>query len=460
MLRIDRSIRFPYFKRAALCCALILAAPAASLAGQEEKPKLSLQQQIEQIDQEIVLLRAELARNNGDVEGLKRYIRELDEMDLIPGYKARFELLKAFLKEQENKPKPSVSVEASFHLPDMNGTVVVLLPLSGEYSVVGETILSGLTENWPLSKQPVVLDTAIYDNLFELWELVKLYSPDFIIGPLDRSRSLAWQALNTNIPTLYLNQLDHFNQNEKGLSPSKMSGLPQLQAFIEKGGYNHLLVLKDRSEHSEKLEQKFQQAWLKENPYTSYESIVVTDRVDQAVNTALNIQSSMSRHNWLQKTLQTRLEFEPRARQDIDVVIDFLSRGDAVQVKPLIDFYHLNRTLNLWYPSVYPSRLELQAHLGAWQQTYAFLPPYLTQMDDSDAEENVIESKTGLFYALGELSAKIVNNFRILEPEQIIEYSPLGELISDSYGELQLLPNVYWLDDKQLQPVPELPFRF
>ncbi|WP_373018273.1 penicillin-binding protein activator [Thiomicrorhabdus sp.] len=449
-------LRLPRFKNVALCCALAMAFPAASLAGQKETPSISLQQQIEQIDQEIVLLRAELARNNGDMASLERYIHQLEQMELIPSFQARLDQLKEFFRHQEVKPP----VESAFYLPDDDSNVVILLPLSGEYAVAGEAILSGINARWPFSKSPVVLDTAIYDNLYELWELVKLYSPDFVIGPLDRTKSQAWQSIQTHIPTLYLNQLDRFNENEKGLSPNKQAGLRTLQSFIENGGFSHLLVLKDTSESAEILENQFRQTWLQANPYSNYESYTLDGTADQTLQTALKVKRSMIRHNWLEKNIQTRVEFEPRARQDIEAVVHFLSREDAVQIKPLIDFYHLNRTISLWYPSVFPSRLELQTNLFAWQQTYVFLPPYLTQLEQQDSEENQYDNKSGLFYALGELAAEIIKNPRVLQPNQLIEHSPLGTLISDDLGELQLLPDVFWLDDKQLQSVPESQFRY
>lgn len=433
--------------------------PVASLAVQPGSDPVGLEKQIQQIDQEIVLLRAELAKSNGNQRALSQYLEQLQAMDLLPGFQARFENLKA-AASQEQAMQVSDSYEQSFKLPDAQSNVIVLLPLSGQYAAAGEAILTALKLHWPYQKPFVVLDSAIYEQMFELWELVKLYSPDFIIGPLDKRNAVAWQALHTGIPNLYLNQLAQFSASEKGLAPNKEKGLQQLASFIQQTGLQHLLILAKKNEGARKLAFEFEQAWLKSDAFMHYQVAEVGESVDQSLQDALNVTRSRSRKNWLQKNLQSDLEFEPRARQDIDAIVHFLQVDEAVQIKPLINFYHLNSSMSLWYPSVYPSRSELLSLLPSWQQTYAFIPPYLTLASEENDVENSLYGKNGLFYALGQLVAETVNNSLVLKARQHLAYSQAGELVSDHQAELQLLPSVYWLDDRQLQPVEAYQFYF
>jgi len=185
----------------------------------------------------------------------------------------------------------------------------------------------------------------------------------------------------------------------------------------------------------------------------------------------------MARKNWLQKTLGETVEFEPRARQDLDAVISFLSLDQAIQIKPILDFYQQNRVFNLWYPSSYPTNADLQLPQHDWQQTYAFLPPYLTfstlimegtlsqpaltdeeQVSNTLPIESDMVSKSGLFYALGKLVAETVRDPRFNMANQVLTNSPLGMLITDEKGHFRLLPNVFWLDEKQIQPVADYQF--
>lgn len=431
----------------------------ASLAVQPASDPIGLEKQIQQIDQEIVLLRAELAKSNGNQRALSQYLEQLEAMDLLPSFQARFESLKAAAIQEPVSRLPD-SYEQSFKLPDAQSNVVVLLPLSGQYAAAGQAILSALKTHWPYQKPFVALDSAIYEQMFELWELVKLYSPDFIIGPLDKRNALGWQNLNTGIPTLYLNQLSQFRASEKGLAPNKEKGLQQLASFIQQTGLQHLLILSKEDETARKLAFEFEQAWLKSDSFLHYQIDVIGESVDRSLQDALNVTRSWSRKNWLQRNLQSNLEFEPRARQDIDAVVHFLQVDDAVQIKPLINFYHLNSSMSLWYPSVYPSRSELLSLLPSWQQTYAFIPPYLTFLTEESDVENSLYGKNGLFYALGQLVAETVDNSLIVKARQHLAFSPAGELVSDDQAELQLLPSVYWLDDRQFQPVEAYQFSF
>ena len=421
----------------------------------------SLQQQIEFIDQEIILLRAELAQSNQDIPSLQRYLKQLKSLSLAPVFHARFSALEHFFNQVDSQSVLAANQSTGpYRLPIDEDTVVVLLPVSGDYEVAGKAILEGLTANWPFQKPFTLIDSGLYYSMSELWELVRLYEPDFIIGPLDKQNAQSWQALDTRIPTLYLNQLDQYQRSEKALSPSKTLGLEQLKSFTEVMGLEHILVLSDQTQSATNLQVEFKQAWLALNSKHLYHTALIEDDVHKTLKKALNIQRSVSRKNWVQKTIGLELEFEPRARQDLEAVIHIASVDEAVQIKPILDFYHLSRTYSLWYPSLYPTSAELQSQQNSWQQTYAFLPPYLVKPIFNSSADDDLESKSGLFYALGKLVADIVMNPRLNLVNQHLFDSELGQAITSKQGALMILPNVFWLDEKLIQPVNEYQYPF
>jgi len=432
---------------------------SASFAVMVPPSDQSLQTQIEFIDQEILLLRAELAQSNQDIPSLQRYLKQINAASLAPVFEARFAALTRFF-ENSLMLKPLSTDQPAFRLPIEGGQVIVLLPLSGDYGEAGQSILEGLTASWPFNKSFTVIDSGLYHSMNELWELVKLYEPDFIIGPLNKENAQVWQALDSQVPTLYLNQLDDYHVYEKGLSPSKRLGLLQLQTFIESMGLEHVLVLADQTDVGKRLQVQFEQAWLKPNTKGLYESVQIGESVHSAMKTALNVQRSISRKNWVQKTIGQDLNFEPRARQDLEAVINLTSIDEAIQIKPILDFYHLSRTFSLWYPTTYPSSSELQSQQNSWQQTYGFLPPYLVEPIVQSSENDAEELKTGLFYALGMLVANIVNNPRMNLANQHLKNSALGQAITNKQNALIILPNVFWLDDYTIQPVNEYQYPF
>jgi len=469
---------FAYCRRAGFFLVVAFCS-TASFAVMVPPSNQDIELQIQFIDQEILLLRAELAQSNQDVPAFKRYLKQLNSLNLAPVFNSRFKALQAhsqFLIAQSKTESDGVGAVESkasyrFKQPSESSEVMVLLPLSGDYGEAGLAILDGLKTAWPLDKMFRVIDSGLYDSMNELWELVKLYQPDFIIGPLEKTKVNAWQSLDVQIPTLYLNQLENYRAHEKGVSPSKGLGLDQLKSFAETLGISHVLVLSDSSQGAQNLQSEFQQAWLKDGE-RSYESVIIENNVHQSMANALNVQHSITRKNWVQKTLDEELEFEPRARQDLEAVIYFSSIDEAIQIKPLLDFYHLNSAFSLWYPSTYPTAEELLSQQHNWQQTYAFLPPYLVQSNGNVNElpiqssthnvssEQSSVSKSGLFYALGELVAEIVKNPRINLVNQPLAVSPLGALITNKDGRLSVLPKVFWLDDQQIQPVDEYQYPF
>lgn len=416
----------------------------------------SLEEQIQFIDQEIILLRAELAQSNQDIPALKRYIKQLQSIPLAPVFQSRLSALESFLL-QDREEKPS---ELEFKLPHDGGQVVVLLPLSGDYAVAGQAILKGLKLEWPFSKPFTVIDSAIYGSMVELWELVKLYEPDFVIGPLNKQNIIAWQNLETQISTLYLNQPVYQFEYEKALSPNKKLGLTQLEAFMEATGLENILVLESNYLTAQNLQKQFKQAWLNQQKDRFYESLTIKEGIHQTMKKALNVQRSIARKNWVQKSIQQELEFEPRARKDLDAVVHFSSIDEAIQIKPILDFYHLSDAYSLWYPSIYPSSGELQSQQNAWQQTYGFLPPYLTKISEANLMDGSDEPESGLFYALGRLAAEIVKNPRLNLSNQNLNRSDLGEVITDENGVLKILPSVFWLDEQMIQPVNEYQYPF
>lgn len=451
------------WKRLALLVGTLCVLPAASLADSTALPSSALQRQIEQIDQEIFLLRAELAQGNGDRSAVERYVAQLRQMALPESFAPRLAQLEAFVAQPPAITESAGLAEAAevttFKLPNPQSTVVVLLPLSGDYAVAGERVLAGLRAEWPFNRAFEVIDSALYDNVFQLWELVKLYSPDLVIGPLVRERALAWQALNTGLPTLYLNQLAHYAANEKALSPSKQDGLPQLHRFIDTYALQRVLVLHQESSAGKMLAKHFQQAG---SDFTGVmlEQAAVGQSLDQAMRRALNIETSAGRKSWLQSTVQRELSFEPRARQDFDAVLSFLPLNTALQVQPMLRFYHLNEALHLWYPPDFPSAAELLASLPFWQQTNAFLTPYSIPDSAAESAENLQNEQTGLLYALGRLAANLMTQPDALTANKWLGQTAIGTLMTNADAQWLLLPEVYWLNDKRIQPLTEYRFQF
>jgi len=421
--------------------------------------------QILRIDQEVLVLKAELARQHGDLNELRNYLNQLDKMAVLPAFQQRVDSLK-----QSLIAAPKTQIVINSHLtvtgglplrfPDggTDSVISILLPLTGVYEKAGNQLLESLTEaltKTGYSGTLVVLDTAIYDSAFELWQVVKYYEPDFIFGPLQKEMAQQWQALNTSIPTLYFNELESIYGHERALSPSKSGGLKSLISFLESRNYHNVLVLTDQKESSKQLESAFYSLWLTENRQGLYQPQSIERTVGEAVEVATNIQRSKGRRAWLQKVTDVDLYFNPRARADIDVVVSFVSESKAIQIEPALSFYQLENVPNIWYPAETPKIVFLKQNLSSWRNTFAVLPAYLyTNLQQNRHDNNQIE-KNGLFYALGQVAIEIVKNSAISDGANLYIETEFGAINSNLAGQFHLLPMVFRMEQRALESVSQ-----
>ncbi|WEJ63335.1 penicillin-binding protein activator [Thiomicrorhabdus lithotrophica] len=409
--------------------------------------------EVKRLDQEILILRAEMSKKNGDIKQVRQYISELNRQYIIPAFKGRVDALRKYI---DSAPTSSLlsffsfSKTIEFPLNDTNSVVAVLLPTTGDYGAVGlelqESLQNGLAEAGFQGKL-IALDSALYDSAFEMWEVLKFYEPSFIFGPLKKQRIAQWQQLNTGVSTLYFNDTGSLGSGEYSLSPSKQSGLEQVFQVLNQAQYQKILVLSNDSVASQKLERTFHQAWLNSNNTADYVLQNIVENVGQTIDKGLNVQSSKDRYRWLQSVLKQPIEFAPRVRKDIEAVISFVPEQQAIQVAPYLNFLPLEKAItHIWYPSETPSISYLKANLDAWQQTFAILP---LSLPSDLGKKNILQTnklKNGLFYALGRVAIEIVKNPDLSSSVDTLVDTEYGTYVRDSNGQFNLLPIIYWAD--------------
>ncbi|GKT11092.1 MAG: hypothetical protein ISEC1_P0055 [Thiomicrorhabdus sp.] len=446
----------------------------------------SMANKLQHIDQEILILRAELSLRRGELEQVREYISKLNRMVIIPEFKLRIAYLKQFLISGRNTGL-ATKIRSKFHSEEItsvaftpqrqalltvnsiqpldfpsnkkNAVLVVLLPLSDDYEQVGNQLFNSL--NQALAQQGfdgtvAIFDTTQYESAYDLWAVIQAYQPDFIFGPLQKKMVAEWHALKTGIPTLFFNEIDALNGFERSLSPNKFKGLEQVFLVLDHNLYENVLVVTDQSEASKNLELEFYQAWTARDKVGLYQHYEVDKFVSQTVEIAINAQVSKERKAWLQRIIKKQLTFSPRTRDDFDVIISFLPENKSLLISPMLDFYQLTDMAHIWYPSQIPQADSLKSNLSSWQRTIAVLPAYVQPppiLDEPYAEAN---DKTGLFYALGQLAIEIVNNPAIINGMDLYIESEFGAITSNSDGQFYLLPVVYWIDQGNIEIVSEL----
>lgn len=412
-------------------------------------------QQIQLIDAEIWLLKAELAQKNGDREQVKSYLKNLGTSfpkERMPDhFSYRIEKLNYYLNLTSEAASQINFTEYAFNPSRM----LALLPMSGEYAEAGLAIYQAMVaelEAVAPSFSLEVLDTNIYDSMHEAWEWVQLYQPSFIFGPLQKEKVLALEQLSIQTPMLVFNEAHFTDPSVKFLTPHSSQGqINKLATLLGNGVYRRVIVLTDGSVRSQNLFHQFQTTWQALHREASHNGspILVEQQVlsylDKALEQALHGQNSEIRKGWLQKVVQTPIQSLTRPRQDIDLIVSFLPYRLAMQVTPLLAYYRLNHLSHYWVPSTLPSVEALLRSLPFWQGTTAIFPSYYTEsLKAKNKDIDPLKDQVGIFPALGTTAIKTVTRLSFDQPNVI--QTELGILSLDASGRLHLLPDLVWMD--------------
>ena len=275
--------------------------------------------------------------------------------------------------------------------------IVALLPLSGPLGEAGKAVQEGLAtayftalnQGWQL---PTITsyDTHQY-TIEQLYAQAVRDGADLIIGPLEKDNVAVLLTMPTDIPVLALNYISEFSNlpsslnppdslnspdpstsanttNEAGNTANKNSnnavanngprvmpaplniiqfGLAaedeaqQLAEIARESNYRNAMIIQSSAGWSQRASQVFSEQWA-----ASGGAIVGNITLTEAKNYSAEIESSLllptsnARHKRLENIISQRIEFTPRRRNDIDIIIIFANSKQARSIKPLLAYHY------------------------------------------------------------------------------------------------------------------------
>jgi outer membrane PBP1 activator LpoA protein len=232
--------------------------------------------------------------------------------------------------------------------------VAVLLPLSSSnYKVAAEAVLAGIQAMDAANMDPDKPQIRVYDIGNDPTRAPAFYDQavrdgaQFIIGPLGlEAVDQVVQQGNLTIPTLLLG---HTRANQDPL-PSYVFqfGLPPEQEAVQAAdrayldGHRQAAVLYADNNWGRRMAEAFTQQWqqlggivLASASYDPRES-----DYSEPIKHLLNIVQSEARRRTLEARLGTKLEFEPRRREDIDFIFLAADAKSGRLLKPQLNYHH------------------------------------------------------------------------------------------------------------------------
>ena len=239
--------------------------------------------------------------------------------------------------------------------------IALMLPFSGRLNKVSQAIQNGFMyayyQDGELSPELEVIDASTDPAEFKIQYLKAIQDgADFIVGPI--SKELVGILLNqekTEVPTLALNyaeetQKTNLDLYQFGLRPEDEA--EQIADFALAEGRNHAITLVPDTNWGARLQKAFSERFemlggrvvgtqvypSKENDYSA------------AIKNLLNLTSSERRRTLIQHTIGQQTSFEPRRRQDVDMVFIAANARQARLIKPQLKF-HRAQTLPVYATS-------------------------------------------------------------------------------------------------------------
>lgn len=226
--------------------------------------------------------------------------------------------------------------------------IALLLPLSGQHGDSAKAIREGFFASYfqHNGAKPTVrvYDTTKEADVQKIYELALHEGADFIVGPLSKEEvhRLSMHSLKT--PVLALNHHPAVRGAPRHFVQYTLAPEAEAEQIAEKAwqkGYRSASLIVPDNPWGKRTASAFTTKWQR-NGGRVLHTVHISASQDQsaAVRRLLGIDESQKRANHIKNILSEKVEFQPRRRQDVDVIVMAAPPEQARQLKPLFDFYY------------------------------------------------------------------------------------------------------------------------
>lgn len=225
--------------------------------------------------------------------------------------------------------------------------IALLLPLQGTHAKSAQAVRDGFLAAFYAHKDTSYKPTIqVYDStqndLSALYRQAVNDGADFIVGPLTKEEV---DLINNNIrPQIPMLTLNNSNSNDTNSNIFQFSLSPEMeaQAVARKAwrdGHRNAIVIIPKSAWGKRMLHAFQSTWKNlGGRIIDVEEIQSQSNLTAGLKRLLGVDESEMRAQQLKQS-GIKFHFDPRRRQDIDMVFIATNAALARQVKPLLNFY-------------------------------------------------------------------------------------------------------------------------
>jgi outer membrane PBP1 activator LpoA protein len=244
--------------------------------------------------------------------------------------------------------------------------IALMLPFSGRFEQVSEAIQNGflyayyqdqlakdqliqvqLNQNQPIKTELEIINASTDAAEFNLQYRQAIENgADFIVGPINKTLIESLQNRDSMpVPTLALNYGDEststdLNLYQFGLSPEDEA--EQIADYALAQGKRHAIILVPDTSWGQRLHQAFKLRFESLGGYVVDSETYPSSKSDYSVSIKklLNLNTSNLRKSMIQQVIGQSVEFNPRRRQDVDMIFVAANSRQARLIKPQLKFHH------------------------------------------------------------------------------------------------------------------------
>lgn len=348
--------------------------------------------------------------------------------------------------------------------------IAVFLPQSGPLAKAGNTLRDGIISASLDARLRSVATPKLsfYDSnrlsLDQLYKKALADGAEAAIGPLAKTKvSELQKRAKLPLPTLALNYGTHPTSSNKQLLQFALSAEDESAQAAKKArqdGKKRALTLTPGNDWGGRALTAFEQEWsalggsIAESTQYSSKSNLGT-----SLEKMLEVDKSKNRWRQLSRTLGVKLEFEPRRRQDIDMMFLVATPATARQVKPGLAFYYASdlpvyATSHLYSGSPAPEKDQdlngIQFCDIPWHLEQA--PPLKHLINKSWPDDT---NRYGRLFAMGIDALQLADRIKMLQllPDSKV-YGTTGTLSLQAQGKIRR--ELAWASFKQGIPVTKI----
>jgi hypothetical protein len=228
--------------------------------------------------------------------------------------------------------------------------IALMLPFSGRLLKVSEAIQNGFLYAYyadqELGAELEIINASTDPAEFNLqYQQAIQDGADFIVGPISKEIvNQLQQNDKLEVPTLALNYAEAtrkptLNLYQFGLRPEDEA--EQIADFALAEGRNHAITLVPDTEWGERLQNAFTERFEKLGGRVVGSGFYPSKKNDYSasIKKLLNLSTSNARHTIIQQVIGQPASFDPRRRQDIDMVFIAGNSRQARLIKPQLKFH-------------------------------------------------------------------------------------------------------------------------